>query len=42
MRRMKVYEEWFLKAEMRVGTANSLVVMQSEDVKPNYREEPPP
>ncbi|KAH8588310.1 amidase signature domain-containing protein [Bisporella sp. PMI_857] len=42
MRRMKVYEEWFLKIVMRVGTANTLVVMQSEDVQPNYRDDPPP
>ncbi|KAH8674353.1 hypothetical protein BGZ60DRAFT_513763, partial [Tricladium varicosporioides] len=42
MRRMRVYEEWFLQTVMRVGTANTLVVMQSEDVKPNYRDDPPP
>jgi hypothetical protein len=42
MRRMEVYEKWFLQAVMRVGTANILVIMQSEDVKPNYRDDPSP
>ncbi|PQE16360.1 hypothetical protein CJF32_00006229 [Rutstroemia sp. NJR-2017a WRK4] len=41
IRRMKVYEEWFLQTVMRVDKANTLVVMQSEEVRPNYRDDPP-
>jgi hypothetical protein len=40
-RRMKVYEKWFLQTVMRVDTVNTLVVMQSEEVKPKYRDDPP-
>lgn len=39
---MKIYESWFLSTVLRVGSFNTLVVMQSEDVKPNYRDDPPP
>ncbi|KAL8948507.1 MAG: hypothetical protein Q9222_005310 [Ikaeria aurantiellina] len=42
MRRMKVYKEWFLGTVMQVGERNSFVVMQSEDVSPKYRDDPPP
>ncbi|KAL8833573.1 MAG: hypothetical protein Q9170_004188 [Blastenia crenularia] len=42
MRRMSVYKEWFLNTVMEVGKRNSFVVMQSEDVVPRYRDDPPP
>ena len=42
MRRMDVYKEWFLNVVMQVGEAYTFVVMQSEDVTPKYRDDPPP
>ena len=42
MLRMNVYKEWFLNTVMQVGKRNTLVVMQSEDVEPKYREDDPP
>ena len=42
MRRMDVYKEWFLDEVMHVGETNCFVVMQSEDVQPRYRDDPPP
>lgn len=42
MRRMDVYKQWFLKVVMQSGIKNCFVVMQSEDVTPKYRDDPPP
>ncbi len=42
MRRMDVYKQWFLKVVMQSGVKNCFVVMQSEDVTPKYRDDPPP
>ncbi|PQE05256.1 Amidase protein [Rutstroemia sp. NJR-2017a BVV2] len=42
MWRMNLHEEWFLQTVMQVDTANTLVVVQSENAKPNYRDGPPP
>jgi hypothetical protein len=38
MERMRVYEEWFLKEILQVGSSRTLVVTQSEAVRPNYRD----
>ena len=42
MRRLDVYRRWFLEHVMEAGKKSTLLVMQSEDVKPNYRDDPPP
>lgn len=42
MRCMNVYKDWFLDKVMQVGKKHSFVVMQSEDVIPRYRDDPPP
>lgn len=42
MRRMDVYKQWFLKDVVQSGVKNCSVVMQSEDVTPKYRDDPPP
>ena len=42
MRRMDVYKNWFLNVVMQVGEMGTFVVMQSEDVSPKYRDDPPP
>ncbi len=42
MRRMDVYKQWFLKVVMQSGVKNCFVVMQSEDVTPKHRDDPPP
>ena len=42
MLRMNVYKLWFLESVMQVGKKNTMVVMQSEDVEPKYRKDPPP
>jgi len=39
---MDVYKAWFLENVMQVGKMNTFVVMQSEDVKPLYRDDAPP
>ncbi|KAG8529751.1 uncharacterized protein KY384_005232 [Bacidia gigantensis] len=41
MRRVSVYKNWFLNIVMRVGETDTFVVMQSEDVTPKYRDDPP-
>lgn len=42
MQRMKVYKDWVLETLLQVGKRNTFVVMQSEDVIPKYRDDPPP
>lgn len=42
MRRMNLYKHSFLQTVMQVGKLNTFVVMQSEDVKPMYRDDTPP
>jgi len=42
IRRMDLYKQWFLETVMQVGMMNTVVVMQSEDVKPMYRDDAPP
>ena len=42
MKRMEVYREWLSIVVMKVGERRTLVITQSEDVKPNYRDKPPP
>ena len=42
VRRMDVYKQWFLEEIFQVGKVNTFVVMQSEDVVPKYRDDPPP
>ena len=42
MRRMDVYKTWFLKVVMQMEKTNTFIVMQSEDVSPKYRDDPPP
>jgi len=42
MRRLDIYAQWWLDTVLEVGTKNTVVVMQSEDVKPNYRDDAPP
>ena len=42
LRRLDVYKGWFLDTVMQVGIKTSFVVMQSEDVMPKYRDDPPP
>jgi hypothetical protein len=37
-----VYAKWWLDTLLEVGKKDTLVVMQSEDVKPNYRDDAPP
>ena len=41
-RRMDIYKQWFLGSVMQTDTRNALVIMQSEDVSPKYRDDPPP
>ena len=41
-RRMDIYKQWFLDAVVQTDIRNALVVMQSEDVSPKYRDDPPP
>lgn len=41
-RRMDIYKQWFLDAVMQSDIRNALVIMQSEDVSPKYRDDPPP
>ncbi|KAF2229188.1 amidase signature enzyme, partial [Viridothelium virens] len=42
LHRLEVYKRWFLDRGMEVGKKNTLVIMQSEDVKPNYRDDQHP
>jgi hypothetical protein len=42
MRRINVYGDWFLKTILKMGSKNTNFVCQSEDVKPNYRDDRPP
>lgn len=42
IRRLDVYKQWWLHTILETGKKDTLVVMQSEDVKPNYRDDPPP
>ena len=42
MHRIKVYGDWFLNTVMQIGKKNTYVIIQSEDVRPNYRDDPPP
>ncbi|KAL9597860.1 MAG: hypothetical protein Q9219_004881 [cf. Caloplaca sp. 3 TL-2023] len=42
MGRMKVYKDWALHRILQVGKRSPLVMMQSEDVTPKYRDDPPP
>jgi hypothetical protein len=42
MRCFDVYAKWWLDTVLEVGKKDTLVVMQSEDVKPNYRDDAPP
>jgi hypothetical protein len=42
MRRLDVYSSWFLDEIMQQGKQFTLLVTPSEDVKPLYRDNPPP
>lgn len=42
MRRLRVYADWFIDEIMQRGKKFSLLVTPSEDVKPLYRDDPPP
>ena len=42
MRRIGIYKRWFLEEVMHVGSKDTFVFMQSEDVTPKYRDDPPP
>ncbi|KAF2801513.1 uncharacterized protein BDZ99DRAFT_577459 [Mytilinidion resinicola] len=42
VRRMDVYKAWLLDAVLEMGKKHTVVVTQSEDVKSNYRDDPPP
>lgn len=40
--RMDIYKHWFLCTVMQTDIRNALVIMQSEDVSPKYRDDRPP
>jgi len=42
IRRLDIYKQWWLDSILEIKEADTLVVMQSEDVKPNYRDDKPP
>ncbi|KAF2007617.1 amidase signature enzyme [Amniculicola lignicola CBS 123094] len=42
IRRLDVYKQWWLDTVLETGRMNTLVVMQSEEVKPNYRDDKAP
>jgi hypothetical protein len=42
MRRLDVYKQWWLDAILETVEKNTFVVMQSEDIRPNYRDDAPP
>jgi hypothetical protein len=41
MRQLDVYKNWWLDSVLETNTKDTLVVMQSEDVKPSYRDDRP-
>jgi hypothetical protein len=42
MRRLDVYKQWWLDVVLEVGQRETVVVMGSEEVKPNYRDDAAP
>jgi hypothetical protein len=42
MNRMRVSEQWLLKHVLDVGASRTLLVTQSENAGPNYRDAPAP
>jgi hypothetical protein len=42
MRRLVIHKQWWLDTIPEMEKTNAFVVMQSEDVKPNYRDDAPP
>jgi len=42
IRRLDIYKQWWIDTILETERKHTLVVMQSEDVKPNYRDDAPP
>ena len=42
MRRMNIYRQWLLDVVLQMKTRSCYIIMQNEDVKPVYRDDPAP
>ncbi|KAF2033333.1 hypothetical protein EK21DRAFT_109130 [Setomelanomma holmii] len=42
IRRLDIYKQWWLETILEMWSKDTVVVMQSEDVKPSYRDDAPP